>query len=50
MKNATRAYLTKVAKDMALVPFHGTVDGLESNLEPIVRLFPTWSIREADGV
>ncbi len=50
MKNAARDYLAKAAKDMALVPFHGTVDGLASNLEPIVRLFPTWSIREADGL
>ena len=50
MKNATREYLTKVAKDTALVPFHGSVDGLASNLAPIVRLFPTWSIMEADGL
>ncbi len=50
MKNATREYLTKVAKDMALVPFHGTADGLGSNLAPIVQLFPTWSLREADGL
>ncbi len=50
MKKATREYLAKVAKDMALTPFHGAVVGKESNLAPIVRLFPTWSVREADGL
>ena len=50
MKKATREYLAKVAKEMALVPFHGAVDGLESNLAPVVRPFPTWNIREADGL
>ena len=35
---------------MAQIPFHGAVDGLESNLAPIVRAFPTWSLREADGL
>ncbi|MBR3106051.1 MAG: CHAP domain-containing protein [Clostridia bacterium] len=50
MKKATREYLAKIAKDKALVPFHGAVDGLASNLAPIVRLFPTWSVTEADGL
>ena len=50
MEKATREYLAKVAREMALVPFHGAVDGLASNLEPIVRPFPTWSVREADGL
>lgn len=50
MKKATREHLAKVAKEMALVPFHGAVDGLESNLAPVVRPFPTWNIREADGL
>ena len=50
MKKATREYLAKTAKDLALVPFHGAVDGLESNLWPIVRSFPTWSLREAEGL
>ena len=47
MKKATREHLAKVAKEMALVPFHGAVDGLESNLAPVVRPFPSWNIREA---
>ena len=50
MKKATREYLAKVAKDMALIPFHGAVDGMASNLAPIVAPFPAWSVEEADGV
>ena len=50
MEKATREKLAKVAKDMAQVPFHGEVDGMASNLEPIVRLFPTWTLKEADGL
>lgn len=50
MKKATREYLAKVAKDMALTPFHGAVDGRKSNLAPIVRSFPTWTVEEADGL
>ena len=50
VEKATREYLAKVAREMALVPFHGAVNGLASNLEPIVRPFPTWSVREADGL
>ena len=49
MEKATRTKLAEVAKDMAQLPFHGNVDGMVSNLAPIVRLFPTWNIREADG-
>ena len=36
----TRTWLASVAKAMAQIPFHGYVEGEESNLEPIVRLFP----------
>ena len=50
MEKATREKLAKIAKDMAQVPFHGEVDGMASNLEPIVRLFPTWTLKEADGL
>ena len=50
MKKATRENLAKVAKDMAQVPFHGDADGIGSNLGPIVRLFPTWNLEEADGL
>ena len=50
MKTATRENLAKIAKEMALVPFHGAVDGMTSSLAPIVRLFPTWNLEEADGL
>ena len=50
MKKATREYLAYVAKRLGNVPFHGAVDGLVSNLEPIVESFPTWSVEEADGL
>ena len=50
MEKATREKLAKIAKDMAQVPFHGDVDGMASNLASIVRLFPTWNLKEADGL
>ena len=50
MEKATRENLAKVARKMALVPFHGALDGLASNLAPIVQPFPTWSVKEADGL
>lgn len=45
---ATRARLAEVAREKALLPFHGELEGCESNLEPIVRRFPKWNLREAD--
>ena len=50
MEKATREKLTLVAKEMAKLPFHGAVDGMASNLTPIVRLFPTWNLKDADGL
>ena len=50
MEKATREKLAKIAKDMAQVPFHGDVDGMASNLASIVRLFPAWNLKEADGL
>lgn len=50
MEKATRENLAEVARKMAQVPFHGEVDGFPSNLAPIVQPFPTWSVREADGL
>ena len=50
MKEATRERLAQVAREMALVPFHGAAEGQESNLGPIVEPFPTWSVLEADGL
>lgn len=50
MEKATREYLAKVAEEAAQIPFHGYIDGKESNLEPIIRFFPKWTLREADGL
>ena len=44
----TRARLAEVARREALRPWHGTADGRPSNLEPIVRQFPGWSVAEAE--
>ena len=50
MGEATRAHLAEVAGEMALIPFHGALDGQASNLGPLVAPFPTWKVEEADGV
>ncbi len=47
-KFGTRAYLSEIAKEKAQIPFHGYLDGSESNIEPIIRLFPKWNVRDAD--
>ena len=50
MKQATRERLAQVARDRALVPFHGALEGRASNLGPLVEPFPTWNAEEADGL
>ena len=50
MEKATRKKLAKIAREAAQIPFHGRIEGEESNLEPIVRFFPKWTLREADGL
>ena len=50
METATREKLAMIAEDAARLPFHGDAAGAASNLAPIVRLFPTWSVKEADGL
>ena len=49
-KKATRSYLAKAAEEAAQIPFHGYVEGKASNLEPVIRFFPQWTLREADGL
>lgn len=44
----TRAKLAEVARTEALRPFHGTLANKESNIKPIVDLFPKWSVEQAD--
>ena len=50
MEKATRKTLALIAKEKALFPFHGYIPGQASNLEPIIRFFPSWSLKEADGL
>ena len=50
MEKATRKYLAKAAEEAAQIPFHGYIEGKETNLEPILRFFPGWTPREADGL
>lgn len=50
MKRATRIRLAEIAREKALLPFHGYVDGKEANIQPIIRHFPRWNIRDADGL
>ena len=50
MQQATREHLARVAREMALIPFHGATNGQTSNLTPIVQFFPTWRVEEADGL
>ena len=50
MEKATRKNLAKVSEEAAQIPFHGYIEGEESNLEPIIRFFPQWTLKEADGL
>ena len=50
MEKATGKHLAEIAGKAARIPFHGDVEGKESNLEPLIRFFPTWTLREADGL
>ena len=42
--------LAEVAQQEAFKCFHGRIMGTESNIDDIVKLFPKWSIEEADGL
>ena len=48
MEKATRNKLAEIARKKAQMPFHGYLDDKESNIEPIIRHFPKWNIRDAD--
>ena len=50
MRKATREALAKAAGEAAQIPFHGYIQGEDSNLEPIIRPFPKWTLKEADGL
>ncbi|MDR7857841.1 CHAP domain-containing protein [Tissierella sp.] len=44
-----RDKIARIAKLEAQKCFHGNVMGLESNIEPIINLFPKWSLENWDG-
>ena len=48
MEIASRQKLAEIARKNAELPFHGYIEGEESNLAPIVKLFPKWTLQEAD--
>ena len=48
--NGTSYELAKIAEEMALLPFHGNVDGDGSNIAPLISYFPKWSVSAADGL
>ena len=47
---ATRLKLALIAEENARLPFHGFIEGQDSNLDPIIGSFPKWTLREADGL
>lgn len=48
MKQATRQRLAEIARKNAEKPFHGDIAGRASNLAPMIRYFPRWSVGAAD--
>jgi hypothetical protein len=48
MEKTTRQKLVEIAREQAQMPFHGYIEGKESNIEPIIKHFPKWNIRDAD--
>ena len=42
--------LAEVAQREACRSFHGKIMGTESNIDEIVKLFPKWSVAEADSL
>lgn len=48
MESATRKKLAEIATEKAQMPFHGYLEDKESNIEPIIKYFPKWNIKDAD--
>ncbi len=46
---STRIKLVEIAKAAAQKPFYGFIQNEESNLQPIIDLFPKWNIKQADN-
>lgn len=45
---ASRSTLAETARQLALSSFHGSVDGKENNLQPLVQHFRRWDVQKAD--
>ncbi|MBQ4639647.1 MAG: GNAT family N-acetyltransferase [Clostridia bacterium] len=45
---ATRQQLADTACRLAKLPLHGSADGKESNLQPLVQHFRRWDVQQAD--
>jgi len=48
IKLATRKELADVARYADRMASHEFIDGENSNIKPIIDLFPKWNIRDAD--
>ena len=48
MEGATRKKLAEIAREKAQIPFHGYLKDEESNLQPIIKYFPKWNLKDAD--
>lgn len=44
----TRKRLASAARELALRPFHGYLEGQGSNIGPMIQYFPKWNVRDAD--
>ena len=47
---ATREKLSKIAAELASLPFHGNGGGEKSNIAPLIAHFPKWSVEAAEGL
>lgn len=46
----TKEDLARAAREEALRCWHGTVIGLKPNIQPIIKRFPRWAMKEAEGL
>ena len=47
---AEKAWLAQVARAEAMRAWHGAVMGLKPNIQPLIKPFPKWKLKEADGL
>lgn len=46
--SAARDKLARIAEETAMLPFHGNIDGKESNIAPLISFFPKWNVNAAE--